>query len=217
MPSQTCYARAKHGLAIGRPRFAALVAEAISSRLVAGPWRVHRQRLGRSEVADPQRIATGDGTAALSGDDPGDLLALLPDLARSNTDLSIVFAGFNLGSRKVANDLKRYGYGDCPLAFISLKVATIVDVDEITGEDEEPAYGDPLADEDDEDDLDDDEEDEDDVGEAAGEDYPDELSIQDAMVFSDSGPDFADLDEKSLLMGFLNRHFGLLLVGEVHG
>lgn len=216
MPSQTCYARAKHGLALGRPRFAALVADAITSRLVAGPWRVHRQRLGRSEVADPQSIATSSGTAALSGDDPGDLLAMLPELARSPNDLSIIFTGFNLGSRKVASDLKRYHYDDCPVAFISLKTATIVDVDEIIGEDATSAYSDPFADEDDDEDEDDDD-DIIDVAEAAGEEYPDELSLQDVVIFPRSGPDFADLDDKSMLMVFLDRHFGNLLVGEVHG
>lgn len=213
MPSQTCYARAKRDLAIGRSRFVALVADAISSRLVAGPWRVHRQRLGRSEVADPLTISTVDGSASLCGDDPGDLLAMLPDLARTSHDLSIIFAGFNRASRKVAAELQRYHYGDCPVAFVSLKVATTVDVDEIIGDEEQHEYGDPLA----EDESAEDDADEDDEEDVEGDDYPDELSLQDAAIFPGHGPDFADLDGKSLLMRFLARHFGSPLVGESHG
>jgi hypothetical protein len=218
MPSQTCYARAKLALSIGRERFAALVADAISSRLVAGPWRVHRQRLDRRSVADPQSIATGQGAAALSGDDPGDLLAMLPELSRSATDLTIVFAGFNLSSRKVASELRRYHYGDCPVVFLSLKVPTTVDVHEIVGDDEHPAYGDPWDDDEDEEDDDEDETDDDEGDDelAVDDDGRDELSIQDAAVFPANGPDFADLDGKSLLLGFLGKHFGLLLVGETH-
>lgn len=210
MPTQTCFARARSSLAIGRARMGGLVADAIESRLVSGPWRVHRQRLDRSEVADPLTIATRSGTPALQGDDPRDLLVLLPEILTCGTDLAVCFAGFNLASRPMAADLKKYAYGDCPVVFISLKVPTTIDVDELIGSEPETVYGDPFEDEDEDEDDDQDAEPEVEVEEEGRE----ELSVQDVAIFPVQGPDFADLDERSHLLTFLDRHFGLLLIGE---
>jgi len=230
MGDHSCYVRSKRSLAIGRGRFIAMVQDAITSRLVAGPWRVHRRRLQRREIADPARIAQGMGSPALGGDDTRDLLPLLPDLGRATQDLCIVFEGFDGSNRSVSGDMRRYAYGDCPLVFLSLRTATSIDVTHVIGEDEEIHFADTWdesEDDDDEDDEDseeeDDEEDDEDDEEDDEDDNPDEnwdeegddqLSVRDLVVFADSGPEFADLDEHSHLLGFLGKHLGVLLVGE---
>ena len=235
MGDHSCYVRSKRSLSIGRARFAALLEDAISSRLLAGPWRVHRRRLDRREIGDPRRIPIGDGFPGLAGDDTRDLIPLLPDLTRTTHDLCIVFEGLDASTRPVAADMRRYAYGDCPVAFVSLRHATSIDVTHIIGEDEEIDFEDDwdepssAKDEDDDDDGedddddvdeedDDDDDDEDDEDEADDDDGDeqdeDQLSVLDLVVFIDNGPEFVDLDERSHLLRFLGKHFGVLLVGE---
>ena len=230
MGDHSCYVRSKRSLAIGRPRFAALLEDAIASRLLAGPWRVHRRRLDRREISDPRRITPGDGSPALSGDDTRDLIPLLPDLSRTLHDLCIVFDGLDASNRSVAGDMRRYAYGDCPVAFLSLRNATSIDVTHVIGEDEEIDFDDDWEEsaaeggpeeEDDEDGDDEDDDDEDDDQEEEEDDEDDQdddqLSVLDLVVFVDNGPEFADLDERSHLLRFLGKHFGVLLVGERSG
>ncbi len=232
MGDHSCYVRSKRSLSIGRARFAALLEDAITSKLIAGPWRVHRRQLDRRQISDPRRIPIGDGFPALAGDDTRDLIPLLPDLTRSSHDLCLIFDGLDASNRSVSGDMRRYAYGDCPVAFVSLRHATTIDVTHIIGEDEEIDFDDewdePASagapdeaeeDSDDEEDDDDDEEDGEDEDErdvAGGLDTPDDdqLSVRDLVVFVDNGPEFADLDENSHLLSFLGKHFGVLLVGE---
>ena len=236
MGDHCCYVRSKRSLAIGRARFAALLEDAISSKLLAGPWRVHRRRLERRDISDPRRIPIGDGSPGLAGDDTRDLIPLLPDLTRTTHDLCIIFEGLDVSNRSVSGDMRRFAYGDCPVAFVSLRNATTIDVTHIIGEDEEidfdddwdePASAEDDADEDDDDDSDDDDEDDDDddekeddreeedeEGDGGDEADDDQLSVLDLVVFVDNGPEFADLDERSHLLRFLGKHFGVLLVGE---
>lgn len=229
MGDHSCYVRSKRSLAIGRARFAALLQDAISSKLLAGPWRVHRRRLERREISDPRRIPIGDGSPGLAGDDTRDLIPLLPDLTRTPHDLCIIFDGLDVSNRSVSGDMRRFAYGDCPVAFVSLRNATTIDVTHIIGEDEEIDFDDewdePTSADDDADDEDDDEDDEEEddeeddreeEDEEDGGDLPDDdqLSVFDLVVFVDNGPEFADLDERSHLLRFFGKHFGVLLVGE---
>jgi len=224
MGDHSCYVRSKRALSIGRPRFAALVQEAITARIVAGPWRVHRRRLERREIVDPRRITAGDGSPALAGDDPRDLIALLPELARAPHDLCILFEGLDASNRAIAADMRRFAYGDCAVAFLSLRTATSIEVTHVIGEDEEIDFdddddevggADEGDDEDDDEEEDDDTEDDvDDQADAGEELDDDQLSVRDLAVFIDNGPEFADLDEHSHLLRFLGTHLGVLLVGE---
>jgi hypothetical protein len=219
MGDHSCYVRSKRALSIGRPRFAALVQDAISSRLLAGPWRVHRRRLVRTEIGDPRRITPGDGSPALAGDDTRDLIALLPELARTPHDLCIVFEGLDASNRAVSGDMRRFAYGDCPVAFLSLRTATSIDVTHVIGEDEEIDFEDEWEKDGDDEDSDDDDdqegtEEEEDPGEDEEDVDDDQLSVRDLVVFIDNGPEFADLDERSHLLRFLGKHLGVLLVGE---
>lgn len=217
MGDHSCYVRSKRTLAIGRARFTALVQDAVASRLLAGPWRVHRRRLDRREVGDPRRIPTGDGSPALAGDDVRDLIPLLPELARTPHDLCIVFEGLDASNRAVSGDMRRFAYGDCPVALLSLRTATSIEVTHVIGEDEEIEFADQTGDDDeDEEEGDEDEEDDDadDAGDRSDADDDEQLSVRDLMVFVGNGPEFADLDERSHLLRFLGKHLGVLLVGE---
>jgi hypothetical protein len=194
-----------------------LVSEAIKQRIVAGDWAIHSGPFSRDTLKVPSSLVTRERKPLASGENPADLLRLLPSLPWGTKDIAIVMGGLDEDNPAIAKDMRRYGYGNVDSVFLSLAAVKTILVTAVMDE------NDSDDGEDDEDDIEDEEDDADEGGDDDSDEEEEEdedgdrakLDLQDSWILTgQGGPLWDDLDLSSHLITFARQHFGPLCFGE---